>query len=157
MSTTAKPLVSECGKYRATRLGHLEYRITDASGVVVCDRTTFWSNRSTKRRIRFVTGSGPFEATFSYPRHPRNFWRRWVECWDVNDSKELLAAIQGVGVRVTTFGKLAMTCDYLLGFVGTPEQRNAVDSLLTERGLKFATRQKPGMWDIEYCTKGVGQ
>jgi len=157
MNATTKPLVSECGKYRATRLGHLEYRITDASGVVVCDRTTFWSNRSTKRRIRFVTGSGPFEATFSYPRYPKGFYRRWIECWEVNDSSKLLRAIERVGVRVTTFGKLGMTCHYLLGFVGTPAQRQEVDGLLAKKGLRFSTRQKPGMWDIEYCTEGMRQ
>lgn len=145
-----KRLRSECGQYAVIPSPQYEgdgttYRLF-RDGVEV-GLTMWWSNRYTKSRIAFEVGCGEHKATFSYPRYPRWFHRRWVTCFTIS-CQEVYDLAVAAGAKVLDCGKADMNCWICLGFRGTPAVRNAVDAALTARGVEWSPRKKPGMWDI---------
>lgn len=141
-------LKSECGRYLARRAdaSGTSYDLLDASGNFVC-RTTWWSNLGTNTRIRFECGSGDVGATFSCPRYPRWFYRRWVTCFRI-ELEELARRIELAGGKVLVGYKPDMNCWHHVGFRGTPAVAKAVDEGLTSMGIEWFKRERPGVWPI---------
>lgn len=147
-------ILSECKRFFAERIGNddnhvTSYRITDAeTGEIVVDRTTYWSNRSTDARIGFETGSGPFGATFSYPRYPRWFRRRWVSCFDAKP-EEVCRVIHAHGGQVLDCFKPSLNCWVHVGFRAGSQSLRKVDAAMTANGWKWDARRKAGRWDVD--------
>ncbi len=147
-------LRSDCGKYYAVPGPSEEdhwHRIYNASGAFL-GRATYWSNRGTNTRIAFETGFGSLSATFSYPRYPSWFRRRWIKCWDckIEDAKHL---IEEHGAEVLVCYKISLTCNHCFGFRASASQLATIDAAMSVAGWKFETRQRPGCWDIACPTK----
>lgn len=162
MSDVKKPLPvkrlrSECGRYFAELIPDglgCHYRMFDAAGVFIGE-SRHWSNRMTAGRTRFEIGFGGVRAVFGYPRFPRWFRRRWVECWDI-DCEGLSRLVEKCGGEVLVCFKAGMNCWNQVGFRGTGEVAARVDKELRRRKLGFSSRQKPGMWGIDCPAEARG-
>lgn len=148
----AMSLKSECGQYvlgERLEKNTLYFRLYRADGSY-CSATSYWSNLMTTNRIRFEVGNPAlgFKAIFSYPRYPRWFCRRWTSCFDI-DIRELAKIVEKCGGKVLVGYKPNMNCWNHIGFRGTSDCVRAVDAALAKRKIKFSTRRKPGMFDIE--------
>ena len=147
-----KLLKSDCGNYlaRSNQKSETGYTLMDACGGVLGD-TTWWINRSTTSRIAFEVGFGEIRATFSYPRYPSWFRRRWIECFHT-DCATVAGIVAASGGVVITCRKPDWNCWIHLGYRGTAKISQSVDAgLAAVPSVKMASRKQrgSGMLDIE--------
>lgn len=142
-------LVSDCGGYTAEKSGTW-YVLRTTDGQFVC-RTTYWANRSTSSRIAFECGTVDVRATFSYPRYPRWFKRRWIECFDI-DIAAAAELIESKGGVVLVAFKPGFCVWNHLGFWATPNVSRDIDESLSLKGLEFfgpSGKRSRGGFNIE--------
>ena len=145
-----KILKSDCGKYLAKRKPEFgtRYDLLDANGNLLGE-TTWWATRSTKTQIAFEIGNGTFSATFSYPRYPTWFRRRWIECFHI-DCNSVSVIVEKAGGKVLRCYKPDWNCWIHLGFRGTRAIAQAVDNaMVAVPKVKSFDRQQRGTGMLE--------